>query len=236
LRARIDDTTRELDDGDWAKFDKDRRLLFCAIEAWKQRQQVHMPNIQERVLGRVTDNQASHPEHLSLHLPSDFTPDERRNFGLAKIARVELSLRKGEANDALRELRKQINFKLGLIDGKKRHAKYTNDMTRAAKIVRDANRARDAAASMYRDARKAIVSLGGDGEKEFPLLKDQDMYAKQMSNGSDLGGGKTIEGWIFSDGPRLTKDEKELEEWEVEGELSRIQSVPRAVDAENFVS
>jgi hypothetical protein len=149
-----------------------------------------MPTIQDRVLSRITDNQASQPELLPLYLPSDFTLDEQRELGLVKIAHVELNLRKGEANDALRELRKQINFKLGLMDGKKRHAKYTNDMTQAAKIVRDANRARDAAARMYCDARKAIVLLGGDGKKEYPLLKDQDMYTKQMLTGSDLGRGR----------------------------------------------
>ena len=101
------------------------------------------------------------PERLSLHLPSAFSPQERCALSLTHIANIELELRKGEENDAVRDLRTQVNYKVGLEGQKWKHVRQTLDTTRAAKIIRDAVKARDAAAARYSSAREAIVALGG---------------------------------------------------------------------------
>jgi hypothetical protein len=141
------------------------------------------------------------------------------------MASLELELRKGEANDAVRDLQTHINFKLGLQAEKRKHARYTLDTTRAAKIIRDAEKGRDAAAETYRAAREAIISLGGDGEKEYPTLSEQDLVAKSIANGSVLGGGKVTESWLFSEGAPVNGSKKQVSEWEEESECIRARSI-----------
>ena len=218
LSVQIDEITRELDKDDMNRIETSRRLLRNTFDMWVARRQVYMPKAIEHITNTTSQDGDLLPEQRKLYLLSDFTPAERQQLSMCTLAQVELNLRKGEANDAIRQIRKQINYKLGLLEGKMKHVRHSSDNTRATKILRDVDKARNAAATTYRAARIVIISLGGDSVKEYPELRDQDMYIKSQLKGSVLGGGKIFEGWIVNDGPRVLTDKNDLEEWEVESE------------------
>jgi hypothetical protein len=171
---------------------------------------------------QTEDNDELETEKMCLYLPSDFSADERRRLNLTSLASIELKLRKGEANDALQDLRTQINFILGL-EVQKRGVRYTNNLTRAAKIMQDAGRARDMVADSYRAARAAIIALGGDGVVEYPSLSAQDMRIKSIKGSRDPNQkGKETEGWVFKKVARLAGCAKTQEEWDKEGECALL--------------
>ena len=104
---------RELDECDFEGINAERRLLFCDIVAWRVRRAQHMPGVMDFIPVDGPEEEQE-PEDICLYLLSDFTPSERQKFQLNDIARVELELRKGEANNTVRDLCTQINFKIGL--------------------------------------------------------------------------------------------------------------------------
>ena len=124
----LKNVTRELDERDFESINAERRLLFCDIVAWRTRRSQHMPGAMDSIPVDGPEEEQE-PEDTCLYLPSDFTPSERQKFQLDDIARVELELRKGEANDTVCDLHTQINFKLGLESQKRRHMKFTKDIT-----------------------------------------------------------------------------------------------------------
>lgn len=111
-------------------------------------------------------------EHAQLSLPSSFSQEERANRGLRTLARQELDLRKGQANDALQELRLAIGQKSLLLRTKVRHDKTSVGKTRAWDGVKDASSKINMHARAYERARKAMERLGNiDGKTYQPLLK-----------------------------------------------------------------
>ena len=120
LRLRHDKSSiiRELDEHDLERINAERRLLYCDIVAWRTRRAQHMPHVVLAV-SDVQPDEDQEPEDICLFVPSDFTEPERQLYHLEEIARVELDLRMGEANDTIKELCMQINFKLGLQSEKK---------------------------------------------------------------------------------------------------------------------
>ena len=127
-----------------------------------------MTGLQE-TLSRCRTEDENEPESTCLYLPSDLSQDDRNRLGFVALAQTELELRKGDANDAIRMLRTQINLKNSLESQKRTHSRGTKDNTRSSKIVQDVGREIKFLATTYRSARKAIVALGGDGVKAYPM-------------------------------------------------------------------
>ena len=221
LRLRHDKSSiiRELDEHDLERINAERRLLYCDIVAWRTRRAQHMPHVVLAV-SDVQPDEDQEPEDICLFVPSDFTEPERQLYHLEEIARVELDLRMGEANDTIKELHTQINFKLGLQSEKKRRTKFTKDITRATKIVRDAEREIQALATAYRLTREAIVALGGDGKNQYPPLTQKDLDAKTIRTGTAPGKSKETESWVFMGARALVGDSVSAEEWDLDGALS----------------
>ena len=167
----------------------------------------------------VQPDEDQEPEDICLFVPSDFMEPERQLYHLEEIARIELDLRMGEANDTIKELRTQINFKLGLQSKKKRQTKFTKDITRATKIVHDAEREIQALATAYRLTREAIVVLGGDGENQYPPLTQKDLDAKTIRTGTTPGKSKETKSWVFMGARALVGDSVSAEEWDLDGAL-----------------
>ena len=163
------------------KINADRRELHCKIKKWQPQLNEHMPQVADLVASQESGEELEiETEKMSLHLPSDFTVEERQNLQIPNsIAIVELKLRKAEANDALKHLRTHINFVQGL-QRQKGKVRYTKNLTRAVRIIHDAGKARDSVADTYRTARLAIIALGGDGKKEFPVLLEKDLRPKSI--------------------------------------------------------
>jgi hypothetical protein len=212
-----------LNGDDHRKINADRRDLHRKILTWRKQQAEFVPAVKDSDGDPPTeDSDELETEKICLHLPSYFSAHERRRLNLTSLASIELKLRKGEANDALQDLRTQINFILGL-EVQKRGIRYTKNLTRAAKIMQDAGRARDAIADSYRAARAAIVALGGDGVVEYPSLSAQDMRIKSIKGGRDPNQkGKETEGWVFKKVARLAGCTKTQEEWDKEGKRALL--------------
>jgi hypothetical protein len=67
----------------------------------------------------------------------------------------------------------------------------------------------------YRTSRKAIVSLGGDGESEYKDLSVEDIDIKSIGGGRDKRRtGKLTDGWIFKKVISLAGGSRNDTKWE----------------------
>jgi hypothetical protein len=176
-----------------------------------------MPGLRD-LLTNNRDGDEIEPECTCLYLPSDFSLEERHSRNISELGEIELKLREGEANDAKRMLRTQINLKISLDAQRRVHSRGTKDTTRASKVLHDTELEKKFLATVYRAARSAIVSLGGDGVKAYPPLTDKDMVPKSQKAGRDAGAGKETESWLFGGESVHPEDAKAMAEWEVESE------------------
>ena len=116
------------------------------------------------------------PERAALYLPSGFTLQQRKEYGLQKLGNMEYEIREGQANDSLEKLReclaeKSLRFRQGV-----RPAKSQKKMTRAWDSVHRADNQIRQAVVTYRTARHAIGELGGAADLErFQEIKKSDL-------------------------------------------------------------
>ena len=184
-----------------------------------------MPGLSD-VLSKERDNADDscdiESENVRLYLPSEFTREERTRYKLDSMAQVELELRKGEANDAIQDLRLQINFRTAL-EGQKVHVKYTKGNTRAAKIIQDASKAKNAAANAYRLAREAIISLGGNGINDYKDLEDAHLETKSVNEPRDPNQkGKVTDSWIYTKVTELSGSAADQAEWDKDSKSTTV--------------
>ena len=115
-------------------------------------------------------------ENVILNLPSNFTVEQRKEYGLEELGRMEYQLREGQANDALEKLRdclaeKSMRFRTGV-----RLAKGQRKVTRAWDSIHRVDNQIKQAVAIYRRARHAIGELGdGTGLKRFQEIKRSDL-------------------------------------------------------------
>lgn len=102
------------------------------------------------------------PESASLCLPSSLGIEECERIGWGELAKYEIELRNGEANDALEKIRLALGHKALLFYKKKREEKSQKQSTRSWKAVRSTDIQITKHVTNYRRARQAIIQLGGD--------------------------------------------------------------------------
>jgi hypothetical protein len=105
---------------------------------------------------------AENPERLRLAMPSSLGRACVVRLGLETLAKQELELRKGQANDALEGLRLALGHKALLWRTKVRTAKNNKQRTRAWDDIKIARRQVEKNVRHYHRARRALVSLGAD--------------------------------------------------------------------------
>lgn len=81
-----------------------RLKLRCNINNWRKTQLDLYPQLRDEL--DVVD--VAEPEKEKLLVPSEFSDAKRRSLGIHELARVEYSLREGQAHDALDKLRLAI--------------------------------------------------------------------------------------------------------------------------------
>ena len=116
------------------------------------------------------------PEKVVLYLPSNFTSQQRKEYGIQGLGKMEYELRNGQANDALERLRECLAEKSLRFRKEVRPAKSQKKSTRAWDSVhRMDNQIRQAVAT-YRTARQAIGELGGVADLEqFQEIRKSDL-------------------------------------------------------------
>lgn len=173
-------------------------------------------------LGR--DSQAEHmeeinefmdkrPEQVSLPLPSNLGIQRCKGLGAEPLVALELSLRVGQANDALHEIRLALADKAVLFRTEVRHSKSQARSTRAWGKVHAADAIVTRHCKMYRTCRTAMVALGADEEllSRYELLRDEDLKvstAVVMPNSRDHRNASLAWFWTM-DIPRDT----EMNDW-----------------------
>ncbi|KAK7444303.1 hypothetical protein VKT23_015315 [Stygiomarasmius scandens] len=212
--------------------------LRGSIDKWRSEQQQHCPTLMDLVL----DQDFAHPETEKLYLPSDFIEEERKTHGLQQLTDIELRLRKGEANDALRCLRSALRDRKTVLTAKNKPQNYvvgTQRNLRALDVVRQSQDKVAKQRDKYVACRKAMISLGlSDKDSMYPELKDEDMWNKNVVDFIELGESSIEDSWLWRSGDvgSMSKEEKtkydeeeskvrwfraraELERWQEEVEI-----------------
>ena len=142
-------------------------------------------------------------EHTKLGLPSNFSRNALAANGLQRLAAHELTLRRGQANDALQQLRiligkKSFEFRTtirhGRIDGNK---KRTRSFTKLGNL----DRAVQLQAAIYRRARAAMQVLGVSGEEQAkykPLTTDDLNTVTAIAEPNKPGQRHKSSSWIWN--------------------------------------
>jgi len=116
------------------------------------------------------------PENVMLYLPSNFTLQQREEYGLQGPGNAEYELREGQANDSLERLRECLAEKSLRFRKEVRPAKSQRKMTRAWDSVHRVDDQVRRTVVTYRTARRAIGELGGaTALKRFQEIKKLDL-------------------------------------------------------------
>ena len=141
------------------------------------------------------------PEQQSIPLPSSFG-EARCRGPLARIAKIELRLREGQANDALHLLRVAIAKKSFTYRTKIRGNAPTSNYSKRLRSYGDARAIQmsiDHAAKVYMTARKAMVTIGSaEVLNRFHILKKEDLVASTaVAQSNARGQRKDKLSWIW---------------------------------------
>jgi hypothetical protein len=122
------------------------------------------------------------PERVVLYLPSNFTHQQRSEYGLQELGKMEYELREGQANDSLERLRECLAEKSLRFRTEVRPAKSQKKMTRAwDSIHRMEDQIRQAVVA-YKTARQAIGELGDAADLE----RFQDISKADLKMSGDI--------------------------------------------------
>ena len=116
------------------------------------------------------------PEKVVLYLPSNFTFQQRKEYGMQGLGDMEFELREGQANDSLERLRECLAEKSLRFRKEVRLAKGQKKTTRAWDSVHRVDNQIRQAVVIYRTARQAIGELGGAASLEkFQEISKSDL-------------------------------------------------------------
>ncbi|KAF9471253.1 hypothetical protein BDN70DRAFT_977471 [Pholiota conissans] len=178
---------------------EDRRSKLTAeILAWRRNQMRLIPQLGSLISSSDAQSEA---EATKLFLPSDFTPEKRKALELGSIGLIELELRYGQVNDAVAYLCNTILHGIVLLDTKNRHARGVYMTTRAQNAINTVKSKKWIAAARYRHGRLRILNLRDiDVHEDYPLLRDEDTWAKNAASARNVGDGTSTDSWIWTFG------------------------------------
>ena len=138
-----------------------------------------------------------------LCLPSDFTKARRDELRIAHLEDIEIRLREGEAQDALRDLRMTVRNINTLTFQKQVEVRGQDANTRSNEVINRFKTKRYLLVMKYNAARTAMIALGctniGDDD-DFPALSEADATMKHSEKPYQLGDGKRLGGPLFTAG------------------------------------
>ncbi|KZV78847.1 hypothetical protein EXIGLDRAFT_783167 [Exidia glandulosa HHB12029] len=201
-----------------AALSKARIALRVEIKLVRPLQKHHMPALADTLQAQdelMEDIEAEDtPEDEDLHLPSSFTPAEREDYGLTKLAEVELRLRRCYAESELELLKLSIRLYFVDVSGKRKHVEGIERHTRAnSKISKDA-RKRDKHMERYNLHYKSMLSLGHDAKDKMFQTISSDIVkkVKDMTKSQELGTGTKPDAWFWREGKDVAAIAKTTDE------------------------
>jgi hypothetical protein len=180
---------------------EEHRLAFVAkLRKFRELQAVYTPGavrmMQKEEISRDPDLPAPSPEHIKLWLPSELPPAERTGSGCQRnVVDMEVTLREGQAENALVSIRGWLHCKHFLINFKNKNLTGQKKTTRVHTIIAQLGARIELTTRKYRDARAALTSLRG--EEYAPHLK--------LLKASDI----TLEGEEARDSSEAAKSDRE---------------------------
>ena len=142
------------------------------MELWHVLQSQHMPEIIDLLRSLVL----LFPEEVELYLPSFFSDGRYANTSLGLY---EGKLRKGQACDALAELKFTLIHKTVLVRTKRKEACGVTLNTRGKKFIHHVAKTQDVMMSKYTLARTRLMNLKvttGLENSGFPPLTEADLW------------------------------------------------------------
>lgn len=183
-------------------------------------------------LHQVTLNRSQSPTAQDLFLPSAFSPAQRKEYGMVKLAEQEAQLRIGNAHDHLASLRDGLGLRSLLVQAKQAHARGQVKTTRSEASIKRAGAVVERHEAGYNrnwDAMKKLGVKTGAGNPGAGLqeLQKNDLQSLRhfvddrsyTGNPADLPWIWRISGGLV--GPNTVSGDvrKAVESWEREGEL-----------------
>lgn len=151
------------------------------------------------------------PEKSRLALPSVFPAQYLESLGLSTLRRQELELRRGQANDALHNIRMAIGQKSFQYTTNMRAGEgSTGVKTRSRTVIQDLGRTIAAHRRIYYKSRMSMIDLGIDKEElnsTYRNIEDKDVQTDTTIHDPNRpGAAKEHLSWIFTVGrPQLTE-------------------------------
>lgn len=111
---------------------KERAVLRKSLMALREMQLVVCPTLQDVIKYLPYHD----PETEPLFLPSSFSEETRSSYHLEDLAGIEMELRKGQAYDAIQDLKSSIQYMKGVLRVKVRNSGSQKRNTRSTIYVR----------------------------------------------------------------------------------------------------
>ncbi|KAI4517304.1 hypothetical protein K525DRAFT_153413, partial [Schizophyllum commune Loenen D] len=164
-----------------------RRAFLSKKDNFEQLQKVYMPGAQVHIEASESGIQgAVEAEQQKLYLPSDLPASLRRSACAEGLPEKELKLRRGQARDALYNLRRKLHAKQYHIEFRNKNTTGQKKSTRARALLTTLQEKIELDAAAYRKARHAILSLRGVAlDDEFPPLLAADLQLEGEESESD---------------------------------------------------
>jgi len=165
-----------------------RNLLRSQVRAWEQLQAIYMPSLLQHRHNLSAQPgslpPSANPEDCDLWLPSKLPADDREKICMAGLSVAEEKLRTAQCYDSLESIRHILTVKTRMVQFKNKNIRGQREGTRSRAVIDRVHGRARAAADKYRVARKAKLSLVGNGGWEASLreLKDEDIRSYQDPN------------------------------------------------------
>jgi len=183
-----------------------------ADDDWEHQSNIYVPDADLSASTAVT------PESMSLNLPSTLGRDKCEALGIKSLARKELRLRRGQANDTLHQLRVELGYKAFIHRTTVRHANSQQKATRARSLVQASSATITRLRCIYNCSRTAMVRLGASTHTldHYKVITDADLRVStaiqdpRVTNAAD-----TALSWIWTVDARKETDHSDwMEECE----------------------
>ncbi len=167
-----------------SKIQEQRLAFFKKLGNFRKSQDVYMPGVKTLIrtveAERDIDAPAPLAEDVKLWLPSDVPAHHKVTVAADGLYEGELRLHQGQCSDALAQLRNKLLTKRFLISFRNTNIVGQHMSTRARSLIASVGDGVQTAARKYRQAREALVALGGE-EKcgDFRVLLDEDLVLSE---------------------------------------------------------
>ena len=212
LRSDMSTLSQHATDLQRAKMVERKNALQRKLDSWCAVQKLYVPGLV--MLCRNSDGISEDPSGVPLWLPSAISGKIPCDIRLYSF---EWDLRYAQANDALHELRRNLQLRSYLYQRKDRFATGQQANTKSRTTIMCVQSYINASAAQYRIAQKALVSLAtilskDDSWKVVVLdLQDQDIRGMTVGEDGESEGRRSVS-WIWKQGGTMSSEDNNMHE------------------------